>query len=303
MSARILPPDRSHVGTEQRHATSAGLDGLSTIDVVQAIARDQQDGINAVLGASAAIAAFIDAVAARTEQGGRLFYAGAGTSGRLGVLDASECPPTFGCEPDRIIGLIAGGDAALRRSSERREDERDGVAPELEAHSFGERDTLLAIAAGGTTPYALGAVECAKHRGGLTAFLTCASMECPQHCDHFLCLDTGAEVLTGSTRLKAGTATKVALNAITTGLFTRLGSVFENLMVDVRATNDKLVDRAIRTIRWCEPALSREEALAVLDAAGGSVKVAILMRRAHLSRDEATARLAAARGHVRAALA
>ncbi|MDA0803822.1 MAG: N-acetylmuramic acid 6-phosphate etherase [Planctomycetota bacterium] len=299
-----LPPDRSHVATEQRHAGSGGLDALASDELVRTIIQDQRDAVEAALAATPEIAALVDhlVTAMGPTHAGRLVYVGAGTSGRLGVLDASECPPTFGVDPERVIGLIAGGDSALRRSSESREDEPDGVAADLESLQFGPNDTLLAIAAGGTTPYAIGALALAKSRGGTSAFLTCAPMPRPDRCDHFLCVATGAEVLTGSTRLKAGTATKIVLNAITTAVFTRLGAVYGNLMVDLRATNDKLVDRAIRTLCWCDPTLTRETAHALLTRAGGSVKVAIVMRETGASCGRARDALSNTGGHVRDAL-
>lgn len=297
-----LPPDRSHVRTEGRHAASAGFDALSTADQVALMVDDHAAVERAVRSAGPAIAAFVDALVPRMRAGGRLVYAGAGTSGRLGVLDASECPPTFQSDPGQVIGIIAGGDAALRRSSERREDEPEGIAPELDAIGFGERDALVGIAAGGTTPYAIGAVRLAKRRGGLTAFLTCSPAAAVDGCDHRLLLDTGPEVLTGSTRLKAGSATKLALNIITTVTFTRLGKVYGNLMVDVAATNDKLVDRAIRMLMAFDPALDRAAAHRLLQAADGRVKLAIVMHRCRIGRDEAARRLDNAGGSLRAVI-
>jgi RimJ/RimL family protein N-acetyltransferase len=178
-------------------------------------------------------------------------------------------------DPGQVVGIIAGGDSALRRSSEGREDEWDGARAEIERLDIGPRDTVVGIAAGGTTPYPLGALRIAKDRGAATAFISCVPMARPVDCDHLIVLDTGPEVLTGSTRLKAGSATKLALNCITTALFTRLGKVRGNLMVDLAATNDKLVDRAIRTVRQFDPSLTREQAWALLEANGRSVKRAI----------------------------
>jgi RimJ/RimL family protein N-acetyltransferase len=178
-------------------------------------------------------------------------------------------------DPGQVVGIIAGGDSALRRSSEGREDEWDGARAEIERLAIGPRDTVVGIAAGGTTPYPLGALRIAKERGAATAFISCVPMARPADCDHLIVLDTGPEVLTGSTRLKAGSATKLALNCITTALFTRLGKVRGNLMVDLAATNDKLVDRAIRTVRQFDPSLTREQAWALLEANGRSVKRAI----------------------------
>ena len=256
----------------------------------------------AVANAAPAIVGFVDALVPRIRTGGRLFYCGAGTSGRLGVLDASECPPTFCSDPSQVIGLIAGGDLALRKSSERREDEYDGIAAEFAAHAIGSNDALLAIAAGGTTPYALGAITLAKAQGALTGFLVCSALKAPAECDHLIVLETGAEMLTGSTRLKAGSATKLALNCITTILFTQLGKVHGNLMVDLAATNDKLVDRAIRTLCTFDSSLTRSNAAELLENSGGRVKIAIVMRALNLSVKQAEAKLDAAAGNLRAAL-
>jgi N-acetylmuramic acid 6-phosphate etherase len=300
--ARELPPDRSHVGTEQRHPGSMEFDALSVQGCIEVLAGDQQQAVAAVLAAAPALAAFVSDVIPRMMSGGRLLYAGAGTSGRLGVLDASECPPTFRSRPDQVIGVIAGGDSALRTSSERMEDDPRGVAAEFDRLSIGQQDAVVGIAAGGTTPYPRGAVTMAKERGALTAFLTCAPCEAPRGCDHLLLVDTGPEVITGSTRLKAGTATKLALNCITTTLFTKLGKVHGNLMVDLAATNDKLVDRAVRIMRTLHPELSREQGAALLEAAGGSLKVALVMHARGVDRGEAQARLDAGQGVLRAAI-
>jgi N-acetylmuramic acid 6-phosphate etherase len=294
-----LPPDRSHIRTEARHPASGRFDALTTAEQVGLMVEDHADVLRAVGAAEPALTRFIDALVPRMQAGGRLVYAGAGTSGRLGVLDASECPPTFQSDPRQVVGVIAGGDAALRRSSERREDEPDGIAEELNAMRFGEGDVLIGIAAGGTTPYVLGAIRLAKGRGGLTAFLTCAPSAEASHCDHRIVLDTGPEVLTGSTRLKAGSATKLALNIITTVAFTRLGKVYGNLMVDVAATNDKLVDRAVRILQSFDAGLSREAAALLLRESGSQVKVAIVMLRLGIRRHEAESALARANGNVR----
>ncbi len=270
-----LPPDRSHVRTEARNPASAGLDRLDGAGIAALMAEDHRAVAEAVAAAAPAIGALVESMVAKFAQGGRLVYFGAGTSGRLGVLDASECPPTFMSDPGQVVGVIAGGDGALRRSSEGREDEWDGARPEIERLAIGPLDTVVGIAAGGTTPYPRGAVRLAKARGATTAFVACVPMEAPEGCDHLVVLDTGPEVLTGSTRLKAGSATKLALNCITTALFTRLGKVRGNLMVDLAATNDKLVDRAIRTVMQFDPSRTREEAWALLEAHGRSVKRAI----------------------------
>jgi N-acetylmuramic acid 6-phosphate etherase len=298
-----LPPDRGHISTEHRHPASHELDAMDTIDVVRFMADDHRAVIEAVEQAASAIASFVDNLAPRIEQGGRLIYLGAGTSGRLGVLDAAECPPTFQADPLQIVGIIAGGDASLRKSSESKEDEPDGALDALDELSIGERDTVLGIAAGGTTPYVLGGLRHAKARGAMTGLLTCAATSNPlENCDHLLFLPTGAELLTGSTRLKAGTATKLTLNIITTTLFIKLGKVYSNLMVDLRATNAKLRDRAIRILRELCPTLSREQAASAIDDAGGDLKVAIVMQRLSISRNDACARLVEHNRRLRAAL-
>jgi len=270
-----LPPDRSHVRTEHRNPGSMHLDTLDAGAIAALMADDHRAVTDAVAAAAPAIGALVEGMVPKFHAGGRLVYFGAGTSGRLGVLDASECPPTFMSDPGQVVGIIAGGDSALRRSSEGREDEWDGARAEIERLDIGPRDTVVGIAAGGTTPYPLGALRIAKERGAATAFISCVPMARPADCDHLIVLDTGPEVLTGSTRLKAGSATKLALNCITTALFTRLGKVRGNLMVDLAATNDKLVDRAIRTVRQFDPSLTREQAWALLEANGRSVKRAI----------------------------
>jgi N-acetylmuramic acid 6-phosphate etherase len=270
-----LPPDRSHVRTEHRNPGSMHLDTLDAGAIAALMADDHRAATDAVAAAAPAIGALVEGMVPKFQAGGRLVYFGAGTSGRLGVLDASECPPTFMSDPGQVVGIIAGGDSALRRSSEGREDEWDGARAEIERLDIGPRDTVVGIAAGGTTPYPLGAIRIAKERGAATAFISCVPMARPVDCDHLIVLDTGPEVLTGSTRLKAGSATKLALNCITTALFTRLGKVRGNLMVDLAATNDKLVDRAIRTVRQFDPSLTREQAWALLEANGRSVKRAI----------------------------
>jgi N-acetylmuramic acid 6-phosphate etherase len=291
------PPDRAHISTEQRHPLSADLHTLSAVDCVALFDRVNREALDAMDAARPALAAFITDLEPRFLRSGRLIYIGAGTSGRLGVLDASECPPTFQLPPGRIIGLIAGGDSALRISSEGKEDDPDGARPDLDALSLTPDDTLLGIAAGGTTPYVLGAIRHAKSRGCLTGLLTCAPVDRPPGADHLIVLPTGPELLTGSTRLKAGTATKLALNTISTTLMIRSGRVYENLMVDVKASNAKLRDRAARIVSTLT-GLDRPAALALVDAAGGSVKAAVVMQRRSIDRDAAIRLLDAAGGRL-----
>lgn len=292
-----LPPDRSHLSTEQRNPRSAALHTLDAGGLVRLMNAENRAVFDALDAAAPVLTAFIAAVEPDFIAGGRLVYVGAGTSGRLGVLDASEAPPTFQVEPGRIVGIIAGGDGALRRSSEGKEDEFDGATGELEVLRLTARDALIGIAAGGTTPYALGAIALAKRAGAHTALLTCVDVAKPADADHLLLLPTGPEVLTGSTRLKAGTATKLALNTISTALMVRAGKVYGNLMVDVRATNAKLRDRAARIVTTLT-GLEREAAFAVLERAGGSAKTAVVMARLAVDRTAAEQRLASAGGRL-----
>ncbi len=295
-----LPPDRGHLSTEQRHAASANLDTLSTPDAALLMTDDHQRAIDAVRSATPALTSFVDALADRFRAGGRLIYVGAGTSGRLGVLDASECPPTFCSDPDQVVGIIAGGDAALRRSSESKEDDPLGAREALNELSLTEHDTVLGIAAGGTTPYVLGAIQLAHAAGASTGLLTCVPQSAPpEGCDHLIVLDTGPELLTGSTRLKAGTATKLALNLITTLTFVRLGKVYGNLMIDLRATNEKLRDRAIRILIDLFPDLAREDAADLLTRAGNELKPAIVMQTRNVDLESAQRLLAERDGRLR----
>jgi N-acetylmuramic acid 6-phosphate etherase len=255
-----LPPDRSDVATEGLHPAAFDLGSASVEASIDLVVEDHGAVLDALRTARTPLARLIDSVVDALQRGGRLVYVGAGTSGRLGVLDASECPPTFNSDPSEVIGLIAGGDAALRRSSEGREDEPDGAHTALEELELGPDDILVGIAAGGTTPYVLGAIREAARRGASTGFISCSPRDCPEGCRHLVVLDTGPELLAGSTRLKAGSVTKLALNTITTVAFARLGKVRGNLMIDVRATNDKLHDRAIRILMHLFPELERAEA-------------------------------------------
>ena len=285
--------------TEARNPGSMHIDELPTLEMLRVINREDQLVALAVERELPQVARAVDAIAERFDRGGRLFYIGAGTSGRLGVLDASECPPTFSVEPELFQGLIAGGDAALRRSSEHSEDSPEQGAEDLRAHGFGAEwpDTLVGIAASGRTPYVLGAMAYAKSVGGLTVALSCApGSAMARAAEIAITPSTGAEVLTGSTRMKAGTATKLVLNMLSTGVMIRTGAVYGNLMVNVRPTNAKLVDRAQRII-MVATGCGRDEAATLLEA-GGSVKSAIVMRRLGVGRDEAEARLARHNGRL-----
>lgn len=300
-------PDRAHVLTEQRHSRSTRLHELSARECVTLMGEIDREVHEAMDAARDAIAALIEAIEPGFLRGGRVVYLGAGTSGRLGVLDASEMPPTFQIDPSRFVGIIAGGDASLRRSSEGREDEPSGAVPELAALRLTDDDAVIGIAAGGTTPYVLGALAWAGKRARdgqsgegrpVTALLSCASLrERPELIDHVVEILTGPEMVTGSTRLKAGTATKLALNTISTTLMVRAGRVHENLMVDLRASNAKLRDRAARIVATLT-GLSREASFEALDRADGLVKVAVVMARVGCAKDEAERRLARAAGRL-----
>lgn len=290
-------PDRGHLLTEQRNKRSAGLDGCSTIDCLEIINDEDQQIAAAVRDQISHIAQLTDLVIEAIRTGGRLIYLGAGTSGRLGVLDASECPPTFQTDPNTIIGIIAGGDRSLRRSSESKEDVPDGSHKELNALNISEHDVVLGIAAGGTTPYVLGGVEYAHSLGASTGLLTCTPIDQPSWCEVLIAIETGAEVLTGSTRMKAGTATKMALNMITTSAMVGVGKSYSNMMVDLRATNDKLRDRAARIISQIT-GVERDHALELLDQANNTVKPAIVMHTKGVSYDTACELLDEADGHL-----
>ena len=292
------PTDRSmgsrgHLLTEQANPASEQLDQLDTASLVALFCRNDREPQQAVEDAREALAAAVDAIGARLRRGGRLFYLGAGTSGRLGVLDAAECPPTFCSPPELVQGVLAGGAPALLRSSEGLEDLAEAGRSDLEERGFGPADALVGIAAGGTTPYVLGALEHARAIGALAIAMACVpSRQAPMPCDIDIRLLTGPELLTGSTRLKAGTATKMALNILSTGVMVRLGKVYGNRMVDVAVTNSKLEDRALRILGDLT-GIDREQAATRLADAGGSVKLALLMQASGLGAAAATEALAA----------
>ena len=283
--------DRGHLLTEQPHPSSETLDQLSSQELVGLFLQNDLDAQRAVEAAGDALGVAIDQVAARLSQGGRLFYLGAGTSGRLGVLDAAECPPTFCSPPEMVQGVLAGGAAALLRSSEGLEDLPEAGVVDLEERGFSQADCLVGIAAGGTTPYVLGALGHAQAIGALTIAMACVPEDqAPMPCDISIRLLTGPELLAGSTRLKAGTATKMALNILSTGVMVRLGKVYGNRMVDVAVTNAKLEDRALRILRDLA-GVAREPGRELLHAAGGSVKLALLMAATRLNAPDAARKL------------
>ena len=286
--------------TEQRNPRTAEIDLATPLEIVDLLNAEDRRVADAVASQREPIATAIGWVESAFRAGGRLIYVGAGTSGRLGVLDASEIPPTFGADPSLVQGIIAGGPAALTRSQEGAEDRPGDAARDIDEAAPGEHDVVVGIAASGTTTYVGAALARARARGAKTVIVACSppTDAILAHADLAIVPITGPEAVTGSTRMKAGTATKLVLNAITTGAMIRLGKTYGNLMVDLQATNEKLRDRSERiVVEVCGG--SREEARAALDAAGGSVKVAIVMRKLGVSRVEAEQRLAAALGRIR----
>jgi N-acetylmuramic acid 6-phosphate etherase len=275
----VTPPTLDPRVTEHRNPRTANIDLASPEEIVALMLADDRTVPDAVATQAAEIAQVIARVEAAFRAGGRLLYVGAGTSGRLGVLDASECPPTFGADPRQVVGIIAGGDHALRNAVEGAEDSPSAGAEAIDAQAVSSADVVVGIAASGTTPYVHGALQRAKHHGAITGMVACSPL--PEvvrpFVDHPMVAVTGPEVVTGSTRLKAGTATKLMLNMITTGAFIRIGKTYGNLMVDLRATNAKLTDRSERIVmEVCN--VSRDAARALLADAGGRVKHAIVMQ-------------------------
>jgi N-acetylmuramic acid 6-phosphate etherase len=286
--------------TERRNPRSATIDTATSLEIVDLIGGEDAGVPAAVARAREEIARAIDLIEAAFRAGGRLIYVGAGTSGRLGVLDAAECPPTFGTPPEMVVGVIAGGYPALVRSVEGAEDDVNAALGEMDARKVGASDVVVGIAASGTTPYVRAALSRAQTLGAGTALVTCADPPrlLLETCDVCIVVKVGPEVVTGSTRMKAGTATKLVLNTLTTGAMIRLGKTYGNLMVDLRAWNDKLVDRSQRIVMETT-GLPREEARSVLQAADGRVKTAIVMARRGVSSEEADRLLAEHQGRLR----
>jgi N-acetylmuramic acid 6-phosphate etherase len=288
--------------TEQSNPASESIDTLPTEQVLRIINEEDRKVADAVAKEIPAIARAVDAIVSAMQQGGRLFYIGAGTSGRLGVLDASECPPTFSVDHSRVQGIMAGGEAALAHPTEASEDDPEMGVRDLRERGFTGSDVLAGIAASGRTPYVLGAVAEARRLGAATIGISCTpGSELSRAVDFPIAPITGPEVLAGSTRMKAGTATKLVLNMLTTATFIRLGYVYGNLMVNVQPKNSKLVDRACRIIAQAA-GVSLERAAELLAASGQSVRTAIVMARTGLGREAAERRLAAASGRVSQAI-
>ncbi|MEQ4582443.1 MAG: N-acetylmuramic acid 6-phosphate etherase [Pantoea agglomerans] len=294
--------DLSQMITEGRNPASQNIDELSTEAMLRVINDEDKKVALAVEAIVPQIAAAVDAICAAFQAGGRLIYCGAGTSGRLGILDASECPPTFGTPREQVVGLIAGGHTAILQAVENAEDNREQGAQDLKDIRFSRHDVLVGIAASGRTPYVLGALAYANELGATTVSLTCnPGSAMSQVAAIALTPVVGPEVVTGSSRMKAGTAQKLVLNMLTTGSMIRSGKVYGNLMVDVEATNQKLVQRQVNIVMQatdCDEATAN----AALTACGGHCKTAILMVLADLAADEAKALLSQHQGFIRQAL-
>jgi N-acetylmuramic acid 6-phosphate etherase len=288
--------------TESRNAASTGIDEFSALEIVQLMVDEDRTIADAVELESPSIAAAIDVIARQLKIGGRLIYMGAGTSGRLGVLDASECPPTFSTPPEWVVGLIAGGSDALTRAIEGAEDYPQQGAQDLREIVLTNHDVVVGIATSGRTPYVIGGLEFARSLGAFTIGFSC-NQDSPLEniADLMIVPVVGPEVVSGSTRLKAGTATKMVLNMLTTGAMVRLGKTYGNLMVDLSATNEKLAIRSCNIVMEFS-GLQRQAAQAVLERCDGELKTAIVAAKCNVSSDVARQRLSRADNHLRAAL-
>ncbi len=292
----------ARLATEQRNPRTLDLDTLDVPGILERIAAEDRTVPDAVARELPHIARAVELVVASFRAGGRLIYVGAGTSGRLGVLDASECPPTFGSDPELVQGMIAGGHGALVRAVEGAEDRAEEGERAMVERGVGPRDTVIGLAASRRTPFVVAALARARALGARTASVTCTPRaELALDVDVAICPEVGPEVVMGSTRMKSGTAQKLVLNMITTAAFVRMGKVYENMMVDLMATSEKLVARSRRTVMTVTGA-DHAAAARAIEEAGGSVKTAIVMLKLHCPRAEAEARLARAGGFVRPAL-
>lgn len=294
--------DRSQLLTEQRNPRTFNIDCKTTLEIVDIINAEDASVFTAVYKEREHIAHAADLIVTAFMEGGRLMYVGAGTSGRLGILDATECPPTYGSDPALITGIIAGGEKAVFQSVEGAEDFPEYGARDIQQKGVSHKDVVVGITTGGTTPYVIGALFEAKKRNAKTIFLCCNKETLPHfEVDIIIRPITGPEVITGSTRMKAGTATKLILNMLTTTSMIKIGKVYENLMVDLRATNVKLADRAERIIMTVT-GINREDAKKLLDLAFGNAKIAIVMQKLGIDYPEAKKRLDAQGGFVRKVL-
>ncbi len=296
------PSTLKHLTTEARNPASAEIDSLSAIEIVR-LMNEQDAGVaQAVARESASIAQAVDVIAERFRIGGRLIYIGAGTSGRLGVLDASECPPTFSTPPEMVIGLIAGGPQALTRAIEGAEDHPEFGERDLASIHLSHQDVVVGIATSGRTPYVIGGLKYAKTVGAFTIGFSCnEDCDLRPHSQIMISPVVGAEVISGSTRMKAGTATKMVLNMLTTGAMVRLGKTFGNLMVDLKATNEKLTLRSCRIVAEVA-GIDATAAQTLLNRCGGEVKTAIVSQLRGIQPDEARKQLSDAEGHLRRAI-
>lgn len=297
-----IKPSLGSLTTEARNPRTTDLDHLNALELVKLINSEDEKVAQAVAKVAEPIATAIDVIADRLSDGGRLVYLGAGTSGRLGVLDAVECPPTFNTDPGLVIGLIAGGAEGLVRAVEGAEDSRDAGRSDLMDISLTKHDVVVGIAASGRTPYVIGALDYARQTGAYAIGFSCnAEAELISHADLNIIPIVGPEVLSGSTRLKAGTATKMVLNMLTTGAMIRMGKTYSNLMVDLRATNVKLIERACRIVEALTDC-SATDARRLLQECNGEVKTAIVRHTLDLTPSDARARLDEVAGHLRQAL-
>lgn len=302
MDDRARFEEFARLATEQRNPRTMDLDTLDVPELLVRINAEDRTVADAVAKELPWIARAVDLVVASFRAGGRLVYAGAGTSGRLGVLDASECPPTFGSDPDQVVGVIAGGYAAVVRAVEGAEDRREEGVRAMDDLAIGAEDTVVGIAASRRTPFVVAAIERARERGARTVYVTCTPREEFQlPVDVAICPVVGPEVLMGSTRMKAGTAQKLVLNMISTAAFVRTGKAYENMMVDLMANSQKLVERSRRTV-MAVTGVDYDAAARAIEAAGKSVKSAIVMLELGCPREEAERRLREAGGFVRLAI-
>jgi N-acetylmuramic acid 6-phosphate etherase len=291
-----------HLTTEARNPDSEQLDSLTPLGIVRLINDEDAKVAGAVAAEADNIAKAIEVIANRLQHGGRLVYIGAGTSGRLGILDASECPPTFNADPKQVLGLIAGGPSAILKAVEGAEDSTELAAEDLRKIDLCSHDVLVGIATSGRTPYVIGALDYARSQGAYAIGLACnRDALMAARADLCITVVVGPEILSGSTRMKAGTATKMVLNMLSTGAMVRMGKTFGNLMVDLQATNSKLTARAKRIV-CAITGLSSEDAAAMLTRCGGEVKTAIVAQQLGQTPEEARELLRTARGHLRRAL-
>lgn len=293
----------SKIATEKRNENTLHIDELSTRDMVKLINDEDKKVAEAVEKELDYIAAAIDLIADKLSKGGRLIYTGCGTSGRLGILDAVECPPTYSTDPETVMGIIAGGYPAIFKAVEGAEDDASLGEEDLKKVSFSEKDVLVGLAASGRTPYVIGAMKYAKSLGASVLSVTCCKgSEIDQLADIGIAPMPGSEVITGSTRMKSGTAEKMVLNMLSTGSMIKLGKVYGNLMVDVKPSNLKLIDRCVSIVQNAT-GVSRDEAKEVLDQCDYRPKTAIVMIENHVDEQAAIAALQQAGGHVSAAIA